>query len=172
NAQAQKIAKRLFADTTALSIWKRVAAAFVLGQRAFLRAYTPRRLQGPARYEDYLRPNFDAAEKLDRDEAEAMKARYDALVFDETVSPLADPALKNAFGRHALNPAGGCPGDLEEARSDELGDLMLPAVDKPDQTATVPLRQDRGADPSIRRHVRHEIASVAAVATGIDSSDK
>jgi hypothetical protein len=171
NPEAQEIAQRLFADRKALSIWKRVAASFVLGQRAYMRAYSPRRLHGPARYEDYVRTNFDPTEKLDIDEAKGLRARYAALKFS-AASPLKDKALRTVFWRHALNAAEAFPGDLEEDRYDELGNLMLPDVGATSPSASVPLRALRGADLSIRRHVRHEIASVATTPRGVASTDK
>ncbi len=171
NPQAKAVAERLFADANHLHLWKRVAASFVLGQRVYMRAYAPHRLNGPAHIGDYVRTNFDPTEKLDADELKELRARYDKLKFSKKKPPLADAVLRSVFWRHAMNAVEAFPGSLEDERSDELGDLMLPAVDKPDQSATVSLRALRGADPSIRRHVRHEVASVATVPTGIGATD-
>jgi hypothetical protein len=170
NKDAKKIAEDLFKDKNQLETWKRVAASFVLGQRAYMRVYGPRRTNGPARFEDYVRTNFDPTEKLEKSEVEKLQKRYAELGFTDGVL-LADPVLRNVYWRHAMNAVEAFPGALEEERSDELGNLMLPAVDRPDQTATVALRPSRGADATIRRHVRHEVASMANVPTGIASTD-
>jgi hypothetical protein len=173
NPRAKEIARLLFIDQELLDLWRRVAASFVLGQRVYMRAYAPHRLHGPAHFADYVRTNFDPTEKLDKDELEKLQKRYDDLKLSHKDEPqLVQAALRSVYWRHAMNAVEAFPGSLEDERSDELDDLKLPAVDKPDQTAAVPLRAVRGADPSIRRHVRHEVASVATVATGIGATEQ
>jgi hypothetical protein len=169
---AQKVAKRLFADRDALDAWTQIAASFILGQRVYMRVYAPRRLDGPANFDDYVRTNFDPTEKFEVEELANLRARYDSLKFAKRGAPLADAELRKLFWRHAMNAVEAFPGYFEDKRSVELGDLMLPAADKPDHAATVPLRGRRGADPSIRRHVRHEVASVLESPTGFASTDK
>jgi hypothetical protein len=167
--KAQESAKRLFADRTVISTWKRLAASFVLGQRAYIRAYAPRRVAAPAAFDDYVRTNFDAAERLGATEIDALSRLYDGLSFDDRVAPMADPVVRNLLWRHSLNGCEAFPGILEEDLDEKLGPLALSSGAP--ASATMFLRAQRDAGPSIRRHVRHVVANIARGTRGVDSTD-
>jgi hypothetical protein len=167
--KAQEAARRLFADRTVLSTWKRLAASFVLGQRAYIRAYAPRRVAAPAAFDDYVRTNFDAAERLGATEIDALSKLHEGLSFDDKVTPMADPVVRNLCWRHTLNACEAFPGILEDDLEEKLGPLVLSSVAP--ASATMYLRDQRDAGPSIRRHVRHVVANIARGTRGVDSTD-
>jgi hypothetical protein len=161
------LALQIAADPVELAVWKRLVAAFVLGQRAFMRAYAPRGVPGPAEFDDFTRTNFDRTERLTADDLRELRAPYDALEFTPGLPSFADPVLRQLAWRHALNACEAFPGMLERDRMENLGTLALPHSSRPPPTAAVLLRTSRGSSTTIRRHVRREIASIAPVAKGI-----
>jgi hypothetical protein len=161
------LALQIAADPVELAVWKRLVAAFVLGQRAFMRAYAPRGVLGPAEFDDFTRTNFDRTERLTDDDLKELRAPYDALEFTPGLPSFSDPVLRQLAWRHALNACEAFPGMLERDRMGNLGALAIPHSSQPPPTAAVLLRTSRGSSTTIRRHVRREIASIAPVAKGI-----
>jgi len=163
----RELALRIAADPAELLVWKRLVAAFVLGQRAYMRAYAPRRVPGPAGFDDFTRTNFDRTERLTDDDLKELRAPYDALEFTAGLPSRSDPVLKRLAWRHALNACEAFPGMLERDRMARLGTLAIPHSSHLPPTATVLLRASRGSSTTIRRHVRRAIESLAPVAKGI-----
>ena len=166
-ARLRELALRIAADPAELLVWKRLAAAFVLGQRAFMRAYAPRRVPGPAGFDDFTRTNFDRTERLTADDLKELRAPYDALEFTTGLPSFSDPVLRQLAWRHALNACEAFPGMLERDRLPHLGTLAIPHSSHLPPTATVLLRASRGSSTTIRRHVRRAIECIAPIAKGI-----
>jgi hypothetical protein len=165
-ARLRELALRIAADPAELAVWKRLAAAFILGQRAYMRAYAPRRVPGPVEFDDYTRPNFDRTERLTADDLKELRAPYDALEFTAEAPSFSDPALRQLAWRHALNACEAFPGMLERDRLERLGTLSISSSSQLPRTASVLLRPSRGFSTTIRRHVRQFVDSIAPIVTG------
>src|SRR4030095_1057212 len=56
---------------------------------------------------------------------EELRARYDELRLSDKDPQVAQAGLRSVYWRHAMNAVEAFPGDLEQERSDELGDLGI-----------------------------------------------
>jgi hypothetical protein len=169
--EAQAIADRLIGDAAALLTWKRLAASFVLGQHVFVHAYRPRRSVSRPVFEDYVRTNFDVNERLATADLQRLRSLYGGLRFKQNVSPMADPSVRKLCSHHASNACEAFPGDLDRFLVTHHPNNGFLPVREPTRTVTVFLRDRRGAGPTVRRHVRREVASILKLPRAVDTSE-